>query len=194
MAQRDITQFPRVTNFNSNDLIHLGRDATVQPDAALRDVAIAGVDLFNAVNTMTGIFGAPTAPTSLSSNTLTHVTGFAAEHDPNSIADPSAGTITVFASGSYLVNVLLVFDMPTTNGFNIACFVRIGTGATYIPMSGVTVGKSQSGDIASFAGRTMLSLNAGDILGMYVESDLALGAISYFNGALDIQPVTLTAP
>ena len=190
MPVRNITEFDPTTTFQSGDLIHLGRNS--EPDPAKKDKAILGVDLFNAMNQEIGLFGAPASPLSLTADTYASITDYPAEHDPASVADPVAGTITIGKSGAWQITALVMTGTASFD-FSIATYIGVTNGASYrVPVSGAAIpNRAGAGDLISMSGATMLSLSAGDVLTLDLISDTSIVLTGYPNASFIVKPIQL---
>jgi len=186
---RNITQFFRPTiaadrYLKYDDLIHIGRSSGTDFE---KDATLTGEQLFNTVNVYGGLFGAPTAPTSLVANVAAQVSGYASSSGAAASLDETAGTITITETGLYRVNAMMLFDNNQVEvGF--VMFLQNSTqpdlvmGALDIP--------AKSNGYVSLNGNTVISLTVGDVLNLALQSD-SNPTLTHANASFDVTPLQI---
>lgn len=189
MATLDITQFfsplPPDNEIKPGDLIHLGRPTNASGE---KDIALTGTELFNSLNRLGYLTGAPTGPTSIGAGATLPIIGY--QNGGAGLGSPNAaaGTFTVAASGLYRVNANVVFS-TTTRDMNLA-FVFQNTTKPDVIVDGRWF-VNQGGDVAQFSVNNLASLTTGDVINMALSADSATTISSYTNATFDISPITL---
>jgi hypothetical protein len=186
MATRTIQDLPVVTDLLTTDLIHLGR-----PTAAAtidQDVAIGATDFYNSVNTMRGVYGAPTLPTALTT-TPTTVTGFQAAVGSGSNA--AAGSVTIEFTGLFEITADLTIDSSDDN-CEIQMFIAVD--GVELIADNVYRPNNSDGVFANIyyilAGTKYRQLAAGNVITLEVASSVARTA-TYIDGALSVRALAL---
>ena len=189
MATLDITQFFSPTApdnvLQPADLIHLGRPTNATGE---KDIALTGAAFFNSINRYGLMYGAPTAPTSLTNGVVTPITGY--QNAGLGIASPStsAGTFTITTTAIYRINFLVAFSCSTRD-VNLALIFQnsrqpdLTVDGTWLVNGG--------GDIVQFSANFMTGLGAGNVINMGLTCDKASTITSYATASFDITAQSL---